>query len=130
MITILAYNLLSTIACGEVTVHTLHLGILARTRTREIADEILLNGLLELCDKGYVVWQYHPMYGDQPSVAKVQNSSEVLLETWKEVFGFEGPRTEEPNFATISFDLTRKGNHELGRSIYGGYEEFLDNWYS
>lgn len=129
MITLLAYNLLSVVACGEVTVHTLYLGVLVRNQSRKAADELLLNGLLELCDKGLVVWKYHPAYGDQPSVVKMQDSPVVLLGTWQEIFGFEGPRTEEPTSSTISFELTEKGNQELRKEVYDAYGQFLDSWY-
>lgn len=130
MITMLAYNLLSIIACGEVTVHTLYLGIVARSKSKEAADELLLNGLLELCDRGLITWKYHPAYGDKPAFDKPQESVVVLLETWRDVFEYLGPRTEEPNPATISVETSKNADKELNREVYEVYGEFMDKWYS
>lgn len=130
MITISAYNLLSIIACGEVTLHTLYLGVLARGHSKKAADEILLNGLLELCNNRLLHWEYHRAYGDEPAVVVAQNSGVSLLAVWQECFEFEGPRTKEPHPSTILFELTAKGAQELNRKCYRTYEVFLDNWYS
>lgn len=130
MITMLAYNLLSIIACGEVTVHTLYLGVLARSKSKEAADELLLNGLLELCDRGLIFWHYHPAYGDEPAIDKTQESVTTFLATWRDVFEYLGPRTEEPSPSTISVEASKNADDELNCEAYQAYAEFMDKWYS
>jgi len=130
MLTMLAYDLLSVISCGEATVHTLHLGVVARCKSKEGADELLLNGLLELCDRGLINWKYHPDYSDKPAIEKTQASVGPLLETWRDVFEYLGPRTEQPILSTISVETSKKANLELQRDEYRIYEEYMDKWYS
>ena len=125
----LAYNLLSIIVCGEVTVHTLYLGVLARSRSKRAADERLLNGLLELCDRKLIMWKYHPAYGDELAISKTQDSVITLLESWCDVFGYLGPRTQDPNPSTISVETSNNAYNELEREVYQPYEEFMDKWY-
>ena len=130
MISISSYNLLSIIACGEVTVHVLHRGVLERTKSLESADEILLSGILELARKNLAIFSYHDDYGNLSSVRKISPNIESIIGIWKSIFKFEGPRSEFPDPSTLTLEITEAGVKELDKDIYLVYENLLDKWYN
>lgn len=127
MLTISSYNLLSTIACGEVTVHTLHAGVATQVG-QQAADEILLSSLIQLCDSRLAAWSFSVAYGDRRATKKMEGGPIALLERWQEMFGLAGPRTQEPDPSTISLEATAKGHAELEKPSYKLYKPFLDAW--
>jgi len=131
MISIWAYELFSIIACGEVTAHTLYVGINIRTKNKEISDELLLNGLLELCFNKLIIFSFHENYGNsKPSLIDL-SSSEQLVQLWLKIFKVNGPRSEIPNVATLTFELSHAGKlfQPDKEKILKLYEPFLTKWY-
>ena len=92
-----AYDLINVIVDGEVTVHTLRLGIIARGVCEKDADELLLNCLIELAEAGLIEWLIHQRYGDIPPFRPSNFGAVELLTCWQTCFGTGGPRGDAPD---------------------------------
>jgi hypothetical protein len=130
MLTMAAYEFLSVIECGEVTVHTLYLSVYRAPAEKRLATQITLNSLIELVSRKLVVWEYYSHYGDRPPVPLKSYSVKSLLDTWKLIFGYDPPKTRDPSPSTITFEISEKGRNEVDREIYDIYSEYMDRWYS
>lgn len=126
MLSISSYALLSTIATGDVTVHALYTGLSARLR--HARDEVLLSALIELCDKKFVRWRYHPAYGDRPATKEMEGGPIAFLDAWQKLFGTAGPITAEPTPGTITVDITEAGKAELDDRVYEQFNKIIEAW--
>jgi hypothetical protein len=116
-----AYELVSIIACGDVSLHTLYLGVLHRHKNSpQAATELLMSGLIELISARCVEWTYPEGLIKEPFRYK-QYAPEIIVQLWEEKFGY-GPLSTDIAPETITFQLSYTCPLDLNATEYEIYK--------
>lgn len=83
-------------------------------------DKLLLEGLVDLCRAGLLVWSFEPDYGNKPAVKPLDCGERSFLNYWRDFIGTSDLSAEIPDSQnpTLSLEGTPLLNEEVDKDCY------------
>lgn len=88
-------------------------------------DEMLVDGLSDLCKHRLLIWSFEPDYGNKPSVTPSDYGETAFLEYWREFIARSDLSAEAPDCQnpTLSLEGTLTLNEEVDKTCYDDWRK-------